>query len=266
EIQGQETAWANDLGRLCHELEYVRWADRAQRTAAWVQETYPDESTRQRLTDGENWSLLVDADPAHHFVGKAQSTDTVRSIRQHCRPRPQPQHFEDGNTMSTQQRQTVMDDQLRRVHQELRSRRASIRQDPPAWVEHLPPQDHPGYEDALTKVLLWRAVADYDKEGDQLGPETGPNMSKSLRAYYQQAHHALTSTAAHDPAQQAHEELVAEHPDQVSQLHGEPVDFSLLDGVFDAEHQTTSVDEQTIAARQHQQPAPEVDWSTFDFD
>lgn len=266
EIQGQETAWANDLGRLCHELEYVRWADRAQRTAAWVQETYPDESTRQRLTDGENWSLLVDADPAHHFVGKAQSTDTVRSIRQHCRPRPQPQHLEDGNTMSTQQRQTVMDDQLRRVHQELRSRRASIRQDPPAWVEHLPPQDHPGYEDALNKVLLWRAVADYDKEGDPLGPETGPNMSKSLRAYYQQAHHALTSTAAHDPAQQAHEELVAEHPDQVSQLHGEPVDFSLLDGVFDAEHQTTSVDEQTIAARQHQQPAPEVDWSTFDFD
>src|SRR5699024_11307043 len=135
EIQGQETAWANDLGRLCHELEYVRWADRAQRTAAWVQETYPDESTRQRLTDGENWSLLVDADPAHHFVGKAQSTDTVRSIRQHCRPRPQPQHFEDGNTMSTQQRQTVMDDQLRRVHQELRSRRASIRQDPPARSE-----------------------------------------------------------------------------------------------------------------------------------
>src|SRR5699024_8614549 len=91
-------------------------------------------------------------------------------------------------TMSTQQRQMVMDDQLRRVHQELRSRRAAIRQDPPAWVEHLPPQDHPGYEDALNKVLLWRAVADYDQAGQPLGPEPSQNMSKSLRAYYQQAH------------------------------------------------------------------------------
>ena len=167
--------------------------------------------------------------------------------------------------MSTQQRQLVMDDQLRRVHQELRSRRAAIRQDPPAWVEHLPPQDHPGYEDALNKVLLWRAVADYDQADHPLGPEPGQNMSKSLRAYYQQAHQALTSAAAHDPDQQAYEELVAEHPDQVSQLHDEPVDFSLLDDVFDAEHQSTRVEEQTLAARQ-QQPAPEVDWSTFDFD
>src|SRR5699024_9277246 len=33
EIAGQQRAWSNDLGRLCHELEYLRWADRSQRTA-----------------------------------------------------------------------------------------------------------------------------------------------------------------------------------------------------------------------------------------
>src|SRR5699024_5080409 len=44
EIQAQDAAWANALGRLCHELEYLRWADRAQRTAAWVHDTYLHEA------------------------------------------------------------------------------------------------------------------------------------------------------------------------------------------------------------------------------
>src|SRR5699024_11789596 len=122
-----------------------------------------------------------------------------------CRPRPQPQRLEDGNTMSTQQRQMVMDDQLRRVHQELRSRRAAIRQDPPAWVEHLPPQDHPGYEDALNKELLWRAVADYDQRSEPLAPEPSQDMTKALRAYHQQAHQARTSARPHAPDPQPQE-------------------------------------------------------------
>src|SRR5699024_9941011 len=101
------------------ELEYLRWADRAQRTAVWVQDTYSDEATRRRLTDGEHWSLLVDADPAHHSVGEAQTTDMVNSIRKHCRPLPEAKQLDHGNTMNAHGRQMVMDDQLCRVHQEL---------------------------------------------------------------------------------------------------------------------------------------------------
>src|SRR5690625_2261169 len=81
EIRNQEQAWSNDLGRLCHELEYLRWADRAHRTATWVQDTYPKEHTRQTLTTGDNWPLLVDADPAELFDGQPQDTDTVDIIR-----------------------------------------------------------------------------------------------------------------------------------------------------------------------------------------
>ena len=266
EIKSQETAWANDLGRLCHEREYLRWADRAERTAKWVQDTYPDATTRQRLTDGQHWSLLVDADPARQFIADPQPTDTVDSIRQHCRPRPQPEHLHDGNTMSNDHRQAVMDDQLRRIAQELGSRRAALQKSPPPWVEHLPSQDSPGYKDALNKVLLWRAVADYDNQRHPVGQEPAPNISKTLRDYYDHAQQALNPTPNQDTSQTEFEELIAAQPDLVNQLHDDPVDFSMLDEVFDPQTHTTSLDAQTIATQQHQPGTADVEWSDFEFD
>src|SRR5690625_807644 len=152
EIRNQEQAWSNDLGRLCHELEYLRWADRAHRTATWVQDTYPKEHTRQTLTTGDNWPLLVDADPAELFDGQPQDTDTVDIIRAQCHPRQPADSIDKGNTMANHQRQSVTDAQVQRIHAELRSRRATVAQEHPPWTTSLPPTDSPNYQDTLNKV------------------------------------------------------------------------------------------------------------------
>lgn len=81
EIGGQQAVWSNDLGRLCHELDYLRWADRSQRTAAWVEHTYTNDHVTARLTQGHQWALLVEAEPAHPFEGAPEPTDKVEAIR-----------------------------------------------------------------------------------------------------------------------------------------------------------------------------------------
>src|SRR5699024_4384483 len=212
EIGNQEQAWSNDLGRLCHELEYLRWADRAHRTATWVQETYPDEHTRQTITTGDNWPLLVDADPAQLFDGQPQDTDTVDIIRAQCQPRQPAHSIDDGNTMANHQRQAAVDTQVQRIHAELRSRRAAVVQEQPPWTTSLPPTDTPTYQATLNKVLLWRAVANYQPPDRPIGPPPDTNESKAIRAYYEQTQHALQTPPAepHSPPDR-HNELLRSH-------------------------------------------------------
>src|SRR5699024_4798488 len=169
-------------------------------------------------------------------------------------------------TMSNDHRQAVMDDQLRRIAQELGSRRAALQKSPPPWVEHSRSQDSPGYKDALINVLLWRAVADYDNQRHPVGQEPAPNISKTLRDYYDHAQQALNPTLNQDTSQTEFEELIAAQPDLVNQLHDDPVDFSMLDEVFDTQTHTTSLDAQTIATQQHQPGTADVEWSDFEFD
>ncbi|NWN87253.1 MAG: relaxase domain-containing protein [Micrococcaceae bacterium] len=266
EIGNQERAWSNDLGRLCHELEYLRWSDRAHRTATWVQDTYTDPDTRQRLTNGEQWALLVDADPAHHFEGEPQTTDTVDIIRTQCQPRQQPTSVDDGNTMTNHQRQAVTDTQIQRIHAELRSRRASIAEEQPPWAETLPSQNSADYQDALDKVLLWRAVSNYDHDTHPLGPPPGADESKAVRAYYAQAHQALhnTSTTPEGHADR-HNQLLASHAGLIDQLNDDPIDVSALDELFNDDTHAAHVPERDAAFNQHPgQPTP--DWPDIDLD
>lgn len=266
EIGNQQRAWSNDLGRLCHELEYLRWADRAHRTATWVHDTYPDEHTRQHLTNGEQWALLVDADPAHTFDGQAQDTDTVDVIRAQCQPRQQPTSIDDCNTMANSQRQSATDTQVRRIQAELRSRRSSIVDEPPAWAKSLSSQGSANSQDTLDKVLLWRAVSNYQEQSHPIGPPPGAEQSKAVRGYYAQAHQALQATSTQPQGiQDRHNALLASHAELVDQLDDDPLDFAALDELFTDEPHTESSSEYAVSFNQ-QAGYPEPDWTDLDFD
>src|SRR5699024_5124874 len=222
EIAGQQRAWSYDLGRLCHELEYLRWADRSQRTAEWVRTHYSDE-----LLFSEDWQLLVDADPARQFDGTPEVTDTAETIRKQCHPRQQPTSIYEQTEMATEPRQEVMNHQVARIEAELASRRAALVDHPPTWLDQLPPSDHPNHTAALNRVLLWRAVADFDHDGQALGPAPTAQTSKSLRTYYLQAQAALLDT---DPAVPEDRKPVAaltkDHYAVSDHLEDDPIDFA----------------------------------------
>ena len=246
EISGQQAAWSNDLGRLCHEMEYLHWADRSQRTAQWVDHTYDSDDAKARLTQGEHWALLVDADPAQHFNGTPDETDTVETIRSRCSPRPLPTSIHDQHLTAVPAREEAFQDQVHRIDTELASRRHSLADDPPEWYQHLPPTDHTQHRDVVNKVLLWRAVADYDHPTRPIGDApANTGMSKNMRAYYQQAQQALAATTPAAPpsdhASQTNEpildhqppaDLLEAHDPLVCELQDDPVDFALLDEVF----------------------------------
>lgn len=236
EIARQQRASSNDLGRLCHELEYLRWADRSQRTAEWVQTHYGDEQLFS-----EDWPLLVDADPAQQFDGTPDMTDTAETIRNHCKPRQQPTSIYEQTTMATEPRQEVINHQVARIEAELASRRVALADDPPTWLDQLPPMDHPNYTEAVNRVLLWRAVADYDNDAQALGPGPTAQTSKSLRTYYLQAQAALSDTDTAVPEdREPVAALTKEHYAVSDRLEDDPIDFAFIDAVFDQpEHDPT---------------------------
>ncbi|XKH52067.1 relaxase domain-containing protein [Citricoccus nitrophenolicus] len=76
EVRDQQRAWANDLGRMVHELDYLHWAARSTRTHEWVQDTYGDDpESMAQLTEAATWPQLVKADPALHHHGDPEAGD-----------------------------------------------------------------------------------------------------------------------------------------------------------------------------------------------
>src|SRR5699024_5924839 len=118
----------------------------------------------------QDWPLLVDADPARQFHGTPNAADTTETIRNQCHPRPQPTNIHDHTTMDTAPRQDAMNHQIERIEAELKSRRAALADEPPAWFSQLPSADDPNHVEAVNRVLLWRAVADFDHDEQAIGP------------------------------------------------------------------------------------------------
>ncbi|MFP3340844.1 hypothetical protein R0J91_22915, partial [Micrococcus sp. SIMBA_131] len=56
EVAAAERAWANDLGRLVHEFEFLDWAARAERTHAWIDAARTDPAENQAIRDPETWN------------------------------------------------------------------------------------------------------------------------------------------------------------------------------------------------------------------
>lgn len=143
--------------------------------------------------------------------------------------------------MATEPRQEVINHQVARIEAELASRRVALADDPPTWLDQLPPMDHPNYTEAVNRVLLWRAVADYDNDAQALGPGPTAQTSKSLRTYYLQAQAALSDTDTAVPEdREPVAALTKEHYAVSDRLEDDPIDFAFIDAVFDQpEHDPT---------------------------
>jgi conjugative relaxase-like TrwC/TraI family protein len=197
EVRDAQQAWANDLGRMVHELDYLHWAARSARTRDWVQQTYGDDpETVARLTDAATWPQLAAADPALHHHGDTEPGDAV--------PLSMPDH------QPTSQRE-VTTDLVSRIHGELDGRLHRIEADPPAWYDELT-RHHPepdARRAAAADVLLWRAVSGQDDADTPLG--TAPTAKDSTAGYHQAAHAALHPTPENRPEGRdaRHEALVS---------------------------------------------------------
>nr|WP_255459510.1 MobF family relaxase [Micrococcus sp. TA1] len=189
EVRDQQQAWANDLGRMVHELDYLHWAARSARTQQWVQDTYGDApETVARLSEAATWPQLVKADPALHHQGETETDDAVPEILARCTPRTEepaltvPEHQPEGQ-------RDITTDLVIRIRHELDGRLNRIEADPPAWYDELA-QHHPDPADrraAAADVLVWRAVSGQDDADTALGK--APTEKDNTARYHHAALH-----------------------------------------------------------------------------
>ncbi|WP_298041851.1 helicase C-terminal domain-containing protein, partial [uncultured Citricoccus sp.] len=211
EVRDQQRAWANDLGRMVHELDYLHWSARSARTHDWVQQTYGDDpETVARLTEAATWPQLVKADPALHHHGEASTEDAVPAILARCLPRTEDAPL----SMPLQQPETqreVTAELVASIRHELDGRLDRIEADPPAWYDELA-QHHPDPADrrtAAADVLVWRAVSGQDDADTPLGK--APNEKDNTARYHHAADSALNPSAENrtDGCDARHEALVS---------------------------------------------------------
>ncbi|XKH54439.1 relaxase domain-containing protein [Citricoccus nitrophenolicus] len=197
EVSDQQRAWANDLGRMVHELDYLHWAARAARTHEWVQATYGDDpETVARLSEAATWPQLVKADPALHHHGDTDTEDSVPEILARCTPRTEAAPLSMPQHQPASQRE-VTTALVTRIHTELDGRLNRIEADPPAWYDELT-QRHPDPADrraAAADVLVWRAVSGQDDAETAMGKAP---TEKDATAHYHHAAHAALHPSAED--------------------------------------------------------------------
>ncbi|MFC7401938.1 hypothetical protein [Citricoccus sp. GCM10030269] len=211
EVRDQQRAWANGLGRMVHELDYLHWAARSARTHEWVQSTYGDDpETVARLTEAATWPQLVKADPALHHEGEVGPEDAVPETLARCPPR----HEDAPLSMPQRQPETqreVTADLVAHIHRELDGRLERIEADPPAWYDELA-QHHPDPADrraAAADVLVWRAASGQDDADTPLGK--APTEKDNTARYHQAAYAALHPSPENrtDNRDARHEALVS---------------------------------------------------------
>ena len=228
EVRDQQQAWANDLGRMVHELDYLHWAARSARTHEWVQDTYGDDpETVARLSEAATWPQLVTADPALHHHGDTGSEDAVPEIFARCTPRTEDAPLSMPQHQPESQRE-VTTDLLNRINTELDGRLNRVEADPPAWYDELA-QYHPDPADrraTAADVLVWRAVSGQDDADTALGK--APTEKDNTARYHQAAHAALNPTPENHPDNRdtRHEVLVSGLSD--NWIHLEPARTSQL--------------------------------------
>lgn len=211
EVRDAQRAWANDLGRMVHELDYLHWAARSARTHDWVQHTYGDDpEALARLTEAETWPELVHADPATQHQGEPGAEDTVPQILARCTPRPEDPTLAAPKHQPESQRE-VTTDLVARIQDELDGRLNRIETDPPTWYDELA-QHHPNpttRRAAAADVLVWRAVSGQDDADTALGK--APTEKDNTARYHQAAHAALHPTPENRADEQGtrHEALVS---------------------------------------------------------
>lgn len=212
EVRDQQRAWANDLGRMVHELDYLTWAARSPaRTHDWVQATYGDDpETFAWLSEAATWSQSVKADLALHHHGKTGTEDAVSEILARCAP-PVEQAPQSIPERQPDRQGEITADLVARIRRELDGRLNRIEADPPVWYDELA-QHHPdpaARRAAAADVLVWRAVSGQDDVETPLGK--APTGKDTTVRYHQVAHAALHSTPQNhsDNRDAGHDALVS---------------------------------------------------------
>ncbi|WP_413543299.1 MobF family relaxase [Citricoccus nitrophenolicus] len=231
EVRDQQRAWSNDLGRMVHELDYLKWAARSARTHEWVQATYGDDpETVARLSEAATWPQLAKADPALHHHGETAPEDAVPEVLARCTPRTEdtplsmPQH-------QPESQRGVTADLVNRIHRELDGRLNRIEADPPAWYDELT-QHHPdpaGRRAAAADVLVWRAVSGQDDADTALGKT--PTEKDNTARYHQAAYTALHPNPDNGPERRdaRHDALVSVLSDNWINLEPARIDHRPLE-------------------------------------
>lgn len=222
EMTASEKAWANDLGRMVHEYEYLNWAEKSTRTHNWIRQHYgADTEAATRLTQAETWPLLVAADPALTHRSGIDESDTVESITRNC-TRQQRTDFIGDIAHQRADREPTTADLQASITAEINHRVAALKADPPSWLVELEGthQDTQHRHDVLRRVVAWRAVSDQTEATSMLGRPPSPEDSKAIASYYD---HARAALAEPNPTTS---EATAFHDELVDQLTHARIDTS----------------------------------------
>lgn len=216
EVAADELGKANDVGRLCHEADYLRSAAKAQRTRAWVEQHFTARTAEQLYADPE-WQRLAAADPAQTHNGQLPEQPTVREVLAGCRRPPETnadsllpdiEPATPGQEQLWEQLQADFTDQLN-------ARMAVLRKDEPPWLTEFARRFPHAGDEQLRAVLAWRAVSDFDHPEFVFGQE--PAHDNHLRPYWQR----LQSILHRAPADTSPD---SEHPQPEPEADALPFD------------------------------------------
>lgn len=236
EVSAAERAWANDLGRLVHEFEFLDWAERAERTHAWIEAAYPDPAVNQAMRDPETWNRLVKVDPARTYTEPPSEADTPDTVLTHCQAPPAVSVLEAPPAAEDAPRAVARNEVRAHLFTELDHRVAATRAEQPQWL--LPLAEQGASDEDLRAVLLWRAVSNQDDAEEALG--RAPEDRSSLAHHYQRAE-ACVSRLMHAPADEPApspepgdvEDTRAQTSAQVAALTDDALDFSWVNDLPD---------------------------------
>lgn len=203
EVHDAELGWANDVGRICHELTYMSWAAKVTRTQEWL-DSHPDPELHEHIRTDANWQRLISVDPAQNFHGELMPTDTAETIIKRCHKPTETKATGAGHMIpdaptATDEQSRLWKQAIFDLSDQVAARRSVLAKDPPEWFSTLREQyaHHPRRDDVLDAVVVWRGVSDQTDSPDALGAK--PPQDDYLRPYWDRMQTLLHSTEDDSP-------------------------------------------------------------------
>lgn len=233
EVQDAELGWANDVGRLCHELTYLSWSAKVTRTQEWL-DTNADPKQRDQIRTDETWQRLISVDPAKNLRGGILPADTAETIIERCEKSAE-HHVTGAGDMivdtnpATDEQSRIWDQSMFDLNDQVAARRAVLAKDPPEWFAALNEQyaHHPRRDDVINAVIVWRGVSDQTESETPLGAE--PPKQDYLRPYWDRMHTVMTATGEDPISLQVEVPLAPEITPIDWDTHALDLDYAALD-------------------------------------
>lgn len=201
EVQDAELGWANDVGRICHELTYLNWAAKVERTQEWLNAS-AEVDQRDRIRADENWQRLISVDPAKNFHGEVLPGDSTQAIIDRCEKPPEQPVTGTGDMIvatsaATEEQAHIWDQAMFDLDDQVAARRAVLAKDPPEWFATLNEQyaHHPRRDDVINAVIVWRGVSNQAEVETPLGVE--PPNEDYLRPYWDRMQAVMNDRSDH---------------------------------------------------------------------